>query len=93
MNNEEKGLTISLVKYSLGFFGSLAVGLTILFVALKLLGYITWSWWQVFMPSILYICWWVPCCIIVVIILVLVGGIGLIAIIIKSLKEIYDIKK
>lgn len=25
-------------------------GLTILFIALKLLGYITWSWWWVLFP-------------------------------------------
>ena len=40
----------------MGFFGWLAL----LFVALKILGYITWSWWLVLLP--LY--WWV--CIIVV---------------------------
>ena len=30
----------------LGFFG----GLTLLFIGLKLTGYITWSWWYVLAP-------------------------------------------
>jgi hypothetical protein len=34
----------------IGFLGAL----TILFIALKLLGYITWSWWLVLAPL------WVP---------------------------------
>lgn len=33
-------------------FNSLAVFLTVLFVILKILGVITWSWWIVFLPLI-----------------------------------------
>lgn len=32
------------------FSGFLAVGLTLLFVGLKLTGYIDWSWWWVLAP-------------------------------------------
>lgn len=32
----------------------LAIILTVLFVAFKLLGLITWSWWLVFTPFIMY---------------------------------------
>ncbi|OTA50500.1 hypothetical protein BHL91_00900 [Limosilactobacillus reuteri] len=33
-------------------FNGLAVFLTVLFVILKILGVITWSWWIVFLPLI-----------------------------------------
>lgn len=32
----------------------LAVLLTVIFVVAKLLGIITWSWWLVFTPAIIY---------------------------------------
>lgn len=35
-----------------------------LFVALKLMGYIDWSWWWVFAP------WWIPLCIVLAIVIV-----------------------
>lgn len=41
----------------IGFFGLLAV----VFITLKLLGYITWSWWWVLAPL------WVPFLLVVVI--------------------------
>jgi hypothetical protein len=47
----------------IGFFGLL----TILFIALKLTGHITWSWWWVLAPS------WIPL-VILLIVLVLVAA-------------------
>lgn len=44
----------------------LAIILTVLFVAFKLLGLITWSWWLVFTPVIVY------CAIILVVLIVYV---------------------
>jgi len=35
----------------IGFFGLL----TIVFITLKLMGYISWSWWLVFLPMIINI--------------------------------------
>lgn len=40
----------------IGFLGAL----TLLFIALKLMGYITWSWWWVLAPM------WIPVVVIVV---------------------------
>lgn len=37
------------MKTGVGFFGLL----TIVFIALKLTGFITWSWWLVLMPLII----------------------------------------
>lgn len=47
-----KGVTMSDVRTSggVGFFGLLAV----LFIGLKLTGYVTWSWWWVLSPL------WIP---------------------------------
>jgi hypothetical protein len=45
-----------------GFFGLL----TILFIALKLTGYITWSWWWVLSPI------WIPVVVLVVFFIILV---------------------
>lgn len=47
----------------IGFFGLL----TILFVALKLTGYITWSWWWVLAPI------WGPALLAIFIILLFIG--------------------
>ncbi|MGJ8731388.1 hypothetical protein ACRW9N_13165 [Listeria aquatica] len=33
--------------------------LTIIFVICKLIGVISWSWWLVFLPEIIAICWYV----------------------------------
>lgn len=48
----------------IGFFGLL----TILFIGLKLTGYIAWSWWWVLAPL------WVPLSILLVILGVLIAG-------------------
>jgi hypothetical protein len=45
----------------IGFFGAL----TILFIALKLMGYIAWSWWWVLAPM------WLPVVILVVLLITL----------------------
>ena len=37
------------VNMNMGFFG----WLTLIFVAAKLLGYVTWSWWFVFSPILI----------------------------------------
>ena len=42
------------VKYGSGGIGFLGL-LTILFIALKLIGVITWSWWWILSPL------WIPC--------------------------------
>jgi hypothetical protein len=47
----------------IGFFGLL----TILFVALKLTGYIDWSWWWVLAPL------WGPMAFIILIVLLVIG--------------------
>lgn len=39
----------------MGVGGALAVGLTILFVALKLTSVITWTWWAVLAPILIYV--------------------------------------
>ena len=52
----------------IGFLGALAI----LFIALKLLNQITWSWWWVLSPI------WIPFAIILVVLLV-IGGIMLFA--------------
>lgn len=52
----------------IGFLGALAI----LFIALKLLNQITWSWWLVLSPI------WIPFAIILVVLLV-IGGIMLFA--------------
>lgn len=48
----------------IGFFGLL----TILFIGLKLTGYVAWSWWWVLAPL------WVPLSILLVILGVLIAG-------------------
>ena len=53
----------------IGFLGALAI----LFIALKLLNQITWSWWWVLSPI------WIPFAV-VLIILIVIGGIMLFAI-------------
>ena len=45
----------TVVKQGMGFFGWLAVLLTVVFVVLKLVGTIAWSWWLVFLPLIIYV--------------------------------------
>ena len=45
----------TVVKQGIGFFGWLAVLLTVVFVVLKLVGTIAWSWWLVFLPLIIYV--------------------------------------
>lgn len=45
----------TVVKQGMGFFGWLALLLTIVFVVLKLVGTIAWSWWLVFLPLIIYV--------------------------------------
>ena len=50
----------------IGFFGLL----TILFIALKLTGFIDWSWWWVLAPM------WMPIVLIIVIILLLISAGG-----------------
>jgi hypothetical protein len=52
----------------IGFFGLL----TILFIGLKLTGYVSWSWWWVMAPT------WIPISL-VLILLVLVGLITVVA--------------
>jgi hypothetical protein len=47
----------------IGFCGAL----TILFIALKLLGVITWSWWWVLSPL------WIPVALAIVVILIVVA--------------------
>lgn len=39
-----------------GFLGSLVLILTGLFVAGKIFGFLSWSWWLVFLPVILFVC-------------------------------------
>lgn len=46
--------------------------LTVLFVGLKLTGYITWSWWWVLSPL------WIPLAFILAIVVVLLIGLGLV---------------
>lgn len=53
----------------IGFCGLL----TIVFITLKLLGIITWSWWWVLSPI------WIPICIV----LAIIGIIGILALIFK----------
>lgn len=53
----------------IGFLGALAI----LFIALKLLNQITWSWWWVLSPI------WIPFAV-VLIVLIVIGGIMLFAI-------------
>ena len=50
-------------SYSIGFFGALAI----VFIVLKLLGVIKWSWWWVLSPI------WIP----IIIVLVLYGIIAI----------------
>lgn len=38
-----------------GFFGTLALLLTGLFVAGKIFGFLSWSWWLVFLPALIYV--------------------------------------
>lgn len=45
----------TVVKQGMGFFGWLAILLTVVFVVLKLVGTIAWSWWLVFLPLIIYV--------------------------------------
>lgn len=45
----------TVVKQGMGFFGWLALLLTVVFVVLKLVGTIAWSWWLVFLPLIIYV--------------------------------------
>lgn len=40
-------------------------GLTLLFVGLKLTGYINWSWWWVLSPL------WIPVCIVIIVVLLI----------------------
>lgn len=50
------------VRYNgIGFFGLLAI----VFIVLKLTGYIAWSWWWVLAPL------WVPFCIFIAVMIVL----------------------
>lgn len=63
-----KGNTSSSSSGGIGFVGLL----TILFIALKLTGYIAWSWWLVLSPI------WITALVIVGAIIVL-GGIALMA--------------
>lgn len=44
-----EGTSSSSSSYGIGFCGVL----TLIFVVFKLLGYITWSWWLVFLPIII----------------------------------------
>lgn len=37
------------------FFGAMTLLLTGLFVAGKIFGFITWSWWMVFLPLLIYV--------------------------------------
>jgi len=46
----------------IGFFGLLAI----VFITLKLMGYITWSWWWVLAPL------WAPLAVVLVIFLIIV---------------------
>ena len=39
--------------------------LTIVFVVLKLTGYIGWEWWQVLLPEIIAVCIYIILCVIV----------------------------
>lgn len=50
----------------IGFCGMLAI----LFVGLKLTGYINWSWWLVLLP--LY--WWIPILLLILFIMLIVGA-------------------
>jgi len=46
--------------------GTLNTILFLIFLTLKLMGHITWSWWWVFAPL------WIPICIVII---VLIGGV------------------
>lgn len=47
----------------------LLIGLTLIFTVFKLLNVITWSWWLVLLPGIVYV---VAC--LVILILAIIGG-------------------
>jgi len=61
----------------MGCGGFLAAILTTVFVTLKLLGYIEWSWWQVFIPIFTYAA-------LVVFIWIIVVGIALLIVLVKD---------
>jgi len=56
----------------IGFFGLL----TVLFIGLKLTGFITWSWWWVLSPLWGGLIFWILILLIIALIAVIVGGIG-----------------
>ncbi len=45
----------TIVVRRVGFLGTLALLLTGLFVAGKVFGFLTWSWWLVFLPTLIYV--------------------------------------
>ena len=57
------------MKIEIGFLGLL----TLVFVVMKLLGYINWSWWLVFLPSIIGLGFGILILLVVIIILIIVA--------------------
>ena len=51
MIGEEKMKNDNVSTTGIGFFGLLQI----LFIALKLMGYIQWEWWKVLLPTIIEI--------------------------------------
>lgn len=76
MSDDDEKHSGAAVRNGYGFLALLAAGLTILFVALKLTGYIDWAWWQVLLPAIIYVICSLPCCIIIAVILAAIGGVA-----------------
>lgn len=52
----------------------LAIILTALFAAAKLVGLIAWSWWLVFLPAIILAGIWVLCFVVVLVVAIMQSG-------------------
>lgn len=66
----------TVVKQGMGFFGWLAVWLTVVFVVLKLVGTITWSWWLVVLPLIIYVALDILAIIVLIVVVIIVSKWG-----------------